>query len=268
MTTLESQIEAARAYESLFVPALFGTYAPIVADAAALQPGWRVLDIACGTGVLAREAAARVGTRGVVVGVDPAEGMLAVARELAPALEWRAGRAEALELPSASFDAVVSQFGLMFFTDRARALHELLRVAKPGAPLALAVWDAIEHNAVYAAEAALFERLAGAPAAEAVRAPFVLGDADSLAALVRDTGAVDVEVDTHRCVARFPSVRVLVEADLRGWLPVMGVALDEATITRVIAAADAALAPALTVDDAGVTFETSAHVLRARVPAT
>jgi SAM-dependent methyltransferase len=266
MTMLASQIEAAKAYESLFVPALFGTYAPIVADAAALQPGWRVLDVACGTGVLAREAAARVGTRGAVVGVDPVEGMLAVARELAPALEWRAGVAEALDFPTASFDAVVSQFGMMFFTDRPCAIRELLRVAKPGARLAVAVWDAIAHNAVYAAEAALFERFAGTPAAEAVRAPFVLGDAAALAALVRDAGAVDVDVDTHRCNARFPSVRTMVEADLRGWLPVMGVALDEATIARVIAAADAALAPAITAGEAGVTFETSAHVVRARVP--
>lgn len=267
MTTLASQIEAAKAYESLFVPGLFGTYAPIVADAAALQPGWRVLDVACGTGVLAREAAARVGTRGAVVGVDPAEGMLAVARELAPALEWRGGVAEALDLPAASFDAVVSQFGMMFFTDRPRAVRELLRVAKPGARLAVAVWDAIEHNAAYAAEAALFARLAGTPAAEAVRAPFVLGDAAAVAALVRDAGAADVTVDTHRREARFPSVRVMVEADLRGWLPVMGVALDEAIIGRVLAAAEAALAPAITAGAAGITFETSAHVIRARVPA-
>lgn len=267
MSTLASQIEAAKAYEALFVPALFGRYATVVADAVAPQPGWRVLDVACGTGVLAREVAARVGSAGVVAGVDPGAGMLAVARELAPTLAWHAGLAESLDFPAASFDAVVSQFGMMFFTDRQRAIGEMLRVAKPGAPLAVAVWDAIENNALYAAEAALFERLAGPPAAAAVRAPFVLGDAAALAELVRAAGAIDVEVDTHRRDARFPSVRTLVEADLRGWLPVMGVVLDDATIARVIEAADAALAPAITMADGGVTFETSAHVVRARSPA-
>ena len=265
MSTLE--IAAAQAYEALFVPALFGRYSTIVAEAVAPHSGWRVLDVACGTGVLARELAARVGTGGAVVGLDPAAGMLAVARDLAPTLDWRTGVAESLGFPDASFDAVVSQFGMMFFTDRQRAIREMLRVAKPGAPFAVAVWDTIANHALDAAEAALFERLAGAPAATAVRAPFVLGDAVALAELFRAAGAIDVQVDTHRREAEFPSVRALVEADLRGWLPVMGVALDEATIARVIETADAALAPAIHMVNGGVTFDTSAHVVRARSPA-
>src|SRR5882757_6578438 len=116
----QAQIEAATTYEALFVPALFGPWAPIVAELAQIKTGDRVLDIACGTGVLAREAAARTGQEGHVAGLDPHAGMLAVARDRSPAIDWREGTAEALPFPDRSFDVVVSQFGLMFFADRDR----------------------------------------------------------------------------------------------------------------------------------------------------
>jgi len=86
---LQAQIDAARAYETLFVPALFREWAPRVADAAQIKAGQRVLDVACGTGALAREAASRTGPSGSVSGIDPGVGMLAVARELAPTIDWR-----------------------------------------------------------------------------------------------------------------------------------------------------------------------------------
>src|SRR5690349_11174821 len=112
---------AADVYEAFFVPALFQEWAPRVADAAAIQPGQRVLDVACGTGVLARSVAERAGPSGAVTGVDVNAGMLAVAQRTAAAIDWRQGRAESLTFPDDSFDAVVSQFGLMFFEDRQAA---------------------------------------------------------------------------------------------------------------------------------------------------
>src|SRR5262245_6199314 len=105
---------------------------PRLADAVRIRPGERVLDVACGTGVLARQAASRVGSEGSVAGVDPSPGMLAVAKRLAPAIAWRQGTAEALPFEDGSFDAVVSQFGMMFFADRGRAIREMLRVLIPG----------------------------------------------------------------------------------------------------------------------------------------
>lgn len=259
------QIAAATAYEELHVPALFRQWAAHVLDAAEVGPGDRVLDVACGTGVVAREAAARVGDTGAVVGVDPDPGMLAVAARLAPSVAWRAGTAESLPCPERSFDAVVSQFGLMFFTDRVQALREMLRVVRPGGRVAVAVWDSLERSAAYPIEVDLLERLAGRPAADALRAPFVLGDPKELTELLVSAGGASVAVTTHSGTARFPSVRSMVEADLRGWLPVMGVVLDEARIARILAEAESALARYVT-PDGQVVFDSPAHILTGARP--
>lgn len=257
---LQAQIDAANAYEALFVPALFQQWAPRVASAAQLRPGQRVLDVACGTGVLAREAASRVGATGTAVGLDPNPGMLAVARRLAPGVEWRDGTAEALPCPDRFFDAVVSQFGLMFFADRRQALREMLRVAAPGGRLVVAVWDSLDNTPAYAAEVDLLERIAGRPAADALRAPFALGDPKDLAALFAVAGVAGIAVTTHHGTARFPSLRSMVEADLRGWLPVMGVVLSEDHITRILEEAESALAAYVTAEGR-VEFDAPAHIV-------
>lgn len=263
--TLQSQIDAARAYEELMVPALFGEWASKVADAARIQPGERVLDVACGTGILAREVASRAGASGFVAGLDPIAGMLEVAKQLAPSVEWREGVAESLPFEDQTFDAVVSQFGLMFFADRREALRQALRVLRPGGRFIIAVWDALDNIPAYADEVALLQRLAGAAAADALRAPFVLGDHRDLMTLFADAGAAAVEVCTRKGIARFPSVRVMVEADLRGWLPVMGVELTEQQIADILEAAEHELSPYVT-SDGTTCFETSAHFVTGTKP--
>lgn len=262
---LQAQIDAAQAYEALMVPALFGKWAPYVADAVALHPGSRVLDVACGTGILAREIASRTSSTGAVTGLDPGAGMLAVAEQLAPGVEWRQGVAESLPFEDDSFDAVVSQFGLMFFDDRRAALREAVRVLAPEGHLAMAVWDSLDHIPAYADEVALLERLAGTTAADAVRAPFVLGDRRDLTALFADAGVDTVAVTTHKGKARFPSIRVMVEADLRGWLPVMGVVLAEDEIAAILAEAEHVLRPYMAADGSAA-FETSAHLITGTKP--
>lgn len=260
--TIQAQVDAANAYESLFVPALFSQWAPMVAGAAQIRPGQRVLDVACGTGILAREIARRIGSAGRVVGIDPGPGMIAVAKQLAPAIEWRAGVAESLPFPDQSFDAVVSQFGLMFFTDRRQALREMFRVLAPGGRLAVAVWDSLDNIPAFASEVALLERMAGRQAADALRAPFALGDRNDLTALFAEAGVAAAQVATHHGTAYFPSIRIMVEADLRGWLPVMGVVLSEDQIDRILQEARQALSPYATADGA-VTFDVSAHLVTA-----
>jgi SAM-dependent methyltransferase len=208
---------AAEVYEAFFVPALFAPWAPRVADAARLAPGDKVLDVACGTGVLAREALRRVTPGGAAVGLDRNEGMLAVARRASPAVEWRQGTAEALPFPDGAFDAVVSQFGLMFFTDRVAALGEMGRVLRPGGRLAVAVWDALDRSPGYAAMAALLQRLFGSRVADELRAPFALGDPAVLRSLFAQAGIPDVAVRAVEGTARFPSLEAWVRTDVKGW---------------------------------------------------
>lgn len=257
---LQEQVAAAQAYEDLFVPGLFRQWAPTLAQAARLAPGKRVLDVACGTGILARELVTRVGPSGSVAGLDPMPGMLAVARRIAPHIEWVPGAAEHLPFPDSAFDAVVSQFGLMFFADRTGALQEMLRVLRPGGHLAVAVWDSLDNIPAFAAEVAVLDRVAGPAAANALRAPFVLGDKTELARLAYAAGIAQPTVRTHPGTACFPSIRSLVEADLRGWLPVMGVMLEEQVIQRVLDEADRALRGFADAQGRAV-FQVSAHVL-------
>jgi ubiquinone/menaquinone biosynthesis C-methylase UbiE len=263
VTASAEEIAAARAYEDLHVPAIFQQWAPRVAEAAGIRPGHRVLDVACGTGVLAREAASRVDGTGHVAGLDATPGMLAVAHQLAPSIEWRQGLAEELPYEDGSFDVVVSQFGLMFFRDRPAALREMSRVLAAGGRMAVAVWDSLDDSEAYPIEVALLERLAGRPAADALRAPFVLGDRSELERIFEDAGVDSVDVATHNGRARFPSIRTMVEADLRGWLPVMGVILEEAQIASILEEAERALAQYVTADGT-VEFDAPAHIVTGR----
>ena len=262
MDDLDAQIQGAEAYESLLIPAVFGAWPPRVLAGAEVGPGQRVLDVACGTGICAREAVRLVGQTGSVAGVDVNAGMLAVALRHAPGVEWREANAEELPFGDESFDAVVSQFGLMFFSRPVIAVREMLRVLRPGGRFAIAVFANIEKAPAYAAEAALFERLAGPNAAAAIRAPFALGDWRDLGELFGKTGVKSVRIAAEQGVARFPSIRAMVEADLRGWLPAMGVHLDEATIAAVLEAAEEELA-AFRQPDGSLETPAPAYVIKA-----
>jgi SAM-dependent methyltransferase len=261
----QEDIAAALAYEELHVPALFRQWAPRVVEAARIQPGQRVLDVACGTGVLAREAALHGGEDGCVAGVDISPGMLVVTTRQTPEIEWRNAPADSLPFEAGSFDAVVSQFGLMFFQDRSAALREMIRVLAPGGRVAVAVWVSLEESEAYPIEVALLERLAGRQAADALRAPFVLGDLDELTRLFENAGFGAVGIDTHHGRARFPSIRKMIEADLRGWLPVMGVVLTEEDIERILDEAEQDLRDYVT-PEGTVEFDSPAHIVTGQKP--
>lgn len=248
---------AAEIYEEFFVPALFRQWAPVVADAAGVTAGQRVLDVACGTGVLAREAAGR---GAAVTGLDRNEGMLAMAGRMAPSVAWKAGRAEQLPFPDAGFDAVASQFGLMFFDDRAQAVREMRRVLKPGGRLAIAVWDRLESSPGYAAMAALLERLFGSRIAGELHAPFALGDSVALRSLFVEAGMSDVAVAMRRGTARFPSIEAWVRTDVKGWT--LADLIDDEQLALLQREAAVALRPYTTADGA-VAFETPALIVTA-----
>jgi ubiquinone/menaquinone biosynthesis C-methylase UbiE len=222
----------AEVYDEEFVPALFRHWGPVMCDAAGIRPGQRVLDVACGTGALTQAVAERVAPGGAVTGLDANPEMLAVARRKQAAIEWRDGRAESLPFADASFDAVVSQFGLMFFDDRVAALREMQRVLRPGGRLAVAVCDAVENSPGYAALAALLERLFGKRVADAFRAPFVLGDVRALQTLCADAGMADAGVMQHQGTVRFASIDALVSTE-RACAWTLGGLLDDEQFDRL-----------------------------------
>jgi ubiquinone/menaquinone biosynthesis C-methylase UbiE len=153
----------------------------------------------------------------------------------------------------------------MFFSDRSQALREMNRVLKPGGRLAVAVWDSLENSEAYPIEVELLQRLAGDAAADALRAPFVLGDTDALTALFKESGVTALRVQTETGTARFPSIRTMVEADLRGWLPVMGVFLEDHQIQSILEKAELALADYVT-GDGSVVFGAPAHIVTGTKP--
>ncbi len=254
---------AAEVYEEFFVPALFQQWAERTADAARIREGQRVLDVACGTGVFARTASNRVGGAGSVVGVDGNDGLLAVARRMAPQVEWRGARAEALPFEDDSVDAVGCQFGLMFFEDRPAALREMVRVLRPGGRLAVVVWDRLETSPGYAAMVDLLRRLFGDGVAAALDAPFVLGDRELLRSVVDTAGIEDAEVRTEVGTARFPSLASWIHTDIRGWT--LADMVDDDQLTRLQHEAETALRPFVT-DDVRVEFAVSAHIVTATAP--
>ena len=122
-------------YQRYFVPVIGGPFAEDLIAEAALRPGERVLDVACGTGVVARLAAERVGPGGTVAALDLNPAMLSVARSIpstGAAIRWYETSAESIPLPDDAFDVVLCQLGLQFVADKGAALREMRRVLAPG----------------------------------------------------------------------------------------------------------------------------------------
>ncbi len=250
---------AAEVYNAFFVPALFAQWTDTVLGVGEVQAGHRVLDVGCGTGVLAGAARARVGGSGSVVGVDPNEAMLGVAQRVDPSIDWHPGVAENLPFPNDFFHRTISQFALMFFTDRKAALNEMRRVTKPDGRIAVAVWDRLENNSGYSRLTDLVEELFGPREADALRAPFAMGDSQLLTRMAADS-LDDPVVTTHRGVARFKSLDSWLHTEIRGWT--LAESIDDDGFGRLVSAAQSDLAEFAGAD--GVAFDVSALIVSGR----
>ena len=198
----------ADAYEKFLVPAIFAPMAADLVVLAAPRSGERVLDIACGTGIVARLAARRVGTAGRVAGVDLNPSMLEVAaRESSssrPSIDWLEARAESVPLDAESFDLVLCQQGLQFFPDRLAALREMRRLLAQGGRVLISVWRDVGRGFDVLA-GALGRHISADAGGALARGPASLRDGDELSALVRQAGFGEVGLETVTVSMHFPS---------------------------------------------------------------
>ena len=207
----------AEVYEDFLVRWQFRPWTAVLLAEAAILPGEHILDLATGTGIVAREAAPFVGVGGRVVALDINPAMLAVGRSLpepaGASIEWLEGDAAALPLPDAAFDAVLCQQGWQYFTHHSAVAAEARRVLALGGRAVLVVWQSLAHNPVQEALNKAGQcRVGVAPLATA----FGLGDAGEVGRMFESAGFANVTVTCRELVVVFPSrsefVRRLVES--------------------------------------------------------
>lgn len=216
--------KAAEVYEQYFVTSMFRYWTPRLLERAAPQPGERVLDVACGTGVVARSIVPLVGNQGKVVGLDINPAMLEVAckqySEYCEDIDWQEGRAEDIPFPAQSFDLLTCQQGLQFFKDQPKAAREMYRVLRPQGRAVIAVWQSSEHNPVHRA---VFETIASVfhvPVSDLV-APFSFGDPRKFENLLVEAGFQQVRVESVRQDVHFREPSRFVELTVKGAAAVM-----------------------------------------------
>jgi ubiquinone/menaquinone biosynthesis C-methylase UbiE len=253
-------------YERELVPAVFGVWAPILVELAQPRSGEHVVDVACGTGIVARTAATSVGPAGSVVGIDLNPGMLGVARSLSSngSLQWKEASADKLPFPDGSFSVVYCQLGLQFFPDRPAALREMRRVSSAEGRLALMVWRGIHESPGFAVLAEALEQHIGPAAAAIMRAPFELSNADELENLVRAAGFQDVVVLQRKGTVRFPSVERFVLSYVGG-SPLAGAVSKADDAAREALITDVKSALRKYSSDTELAFPIAAHLLSAKV---
>jgi ubiquinone/menaquinone biosynthesis C-methylase UbiE len=258
----------AELYEDYLVPGVHGRWTPLLLDYAKPEPGERVLDLACGTGIVARRIAPLLGSEGRIVGLDVSPDMLAVAERLprppgAP-IEWQQG--EASSLPDGPFDLVICQQGVQFFPDRLAALQATRRALRPQGRLVLNVFRELERQSLYDA---LFRAVAAhlSTPVERIATPYSLWDANELRTLLHEAGYEQVEITAETCMVRFPSpdrfVALTVSA-AASVVPEFGA--DAAARAELIDAVRQQIGDLLHrhVEDDAVAFPMSSHIAVAR----
>ncbi len=199
-------------YDEYLVPLIFQSYADDLVSRLTLRPASRVLEVAAGTGVVTRRMASTLPESVSIVATDLNQAMLDLAREVGTQrpVEWR--QADAMQLPfeDAVFDAVVCQFGVMFFPEKAKAFSQARRVLKPGGVFLFNVWDRIETNefadTVTQALEPLFPK---DPPRFLARTPYGYYDFEAIGQDLRQggfTAAPTIDTVTARSIASSPRI--------------------------------------------------------------
>lgn len=213
--TPEVSDDLVRLHEQYLVPAIYAQWAARVAEIAEIEVGHHVLDVACGTGTLARAAQLETGLSGKIIGLDKNERMLESAREKSSGIEWQLGDATAMPFEKNRFDRVMCQFALMFISNRVATIKEMLRVCKPDGFVVLATWGPLQQAGAYAALINLVRRYLGPAAAVKLSAPWELGKPGAMDALLLSSGVNEYECHQRVGQASYPSMRAFVESHLR-----------------------------------------------------
>jgi ubiquinone/menaquinone biosynthesis C-methylase UbiE len=267
-TTEGWQLEGsgAEAYER-YLASAFSPWAQKLTELAEIREGDRVLDVACGTGIVARHAADRAGATGVVVGLDLNEDMLKVARWVSaakkPPIEWREGNATDLPFSDETFDAICCEQAIQFFSDPAIALREMRRVMAPGARAAVSVCRPIEFCPPYVALAGLLDRYVSPQAGAMMRSPFSKWSLEELRGLFREAGFANAQVRIEVGSLRYPSCAEFLRREAAS-SPLAGPvsALREDVRNELVAKLEEALSDH--VDDDGVVCVLESYVALAR----
>ena len=235
-------------YDRYLGPAFFHGYADDLAGRLTLKPDMRVLEAACGTGIVTRRLLDRMRGHGVLVATDLNEAMIAHGRSHISAdpglLEWQTADATKLPFPDGSFDAVVCQFGLMFCPDKAAGVREAFRVLKPGGRYLFNVWDVMAHNPIarIAHETAATFFPADPPMFYTV--PFSLHDPEPIRALLGQAGFGEIAWTHLEKTGTSPSAADATTGLIDG-NPILGAIMERrpealVEIKRAVAAAVAA----------------------------
>ena len=213
---------AAEAYEQYLVPTLNARLAEDAVRTAGLKAGECVLDVACGTGIVARIAAQKLSPGGSVAGLDSDPAMLAVAASLVRSsddgvrYDWHCASAQKMPFGDAGFDAVICVQGLQYFPDCAAALAEIRRVMRRGGRFVAVVWSALEEcKGQLALSRALRRRDIDAGS---ITKAYSMGDPDRMRRVLGASGFRNVETHTGTTASRFPSARHFVDAMAMGSL--------------------------------------------------
>jgi SAM-dependent methyltransferase len=230
--TFNLSLEQAHAYEDLFVPALFAQWVPTLLHHAVVAAGQSVLDVACGTGVVARQAAQLVGPTGTVSGVDLNPVMIEVARERASTVDWRVGDAADLPYADERFDVALCQSALFFFADPARAVQEMARVVREGGSVALQTYAGLDEQPAYGPFVATVARLAGDDARRLLGTYWSQGDLNGLSTLLEGAGLEANAADRLLGHVRFPSMDAFVHTEIQA--TPLGSRIDDATYGAIL----------------------------------
>ncbi len=201
------QGNAAQQYEQNNVPRILRAKAEAMFDRVELQEGDRVLDVACGTGIVTRVAVERCSSLASIIGLDFNAGMLEVAKVNTPKtdtpVEWQQGDMCALPFPDDSFDIVLCQQGIQFAPDKLAALSHMRRVLAPGGRLAFTVWS--QPHTISAALADAVGRYVNDEARTSILLPFAWSDPKVMRELVDEAGLQAIQMEIIESPMRWPS---------------------------------------------------------------